>query len=403
MTEVSLLPPNAGALMKALSVAFAPATALPQVDLALLWDPWQAPEDRLPSLAADLGLTLWKSDWPVLKKRQVIARSIALKRRCGTRLSFEAHLGFVDATLERMRSAPQLTTTRARRTPAERQAWAAQFPELRIYAYRQRHPARALVAGSCWGGRRRAAVASKAADYAGRRATVVDAGVERLVALRVSEALSEFAVQALQAALPVRGRRFVVGRPLGRAARTSTAADRLYGLRKGSRQLDVLPPGLEPVDVAPTRVAAPATRPPGFMAGRALVGGRRFVRVSTAESRVYDSFRLLDRTKIRTNQVRPRGGCFAGSSRLGQPAYELHLDVSIVHKRPGRRLWPSRSHGVVRAHDGRPTADALAAVRAAKLGRDRVFVRTNLHRPITAGDGIPLDGTYRLGQIVRSV
>ena len=45
----------------------------------------------------------------------------------------------------------------------------------------------------------------------------------------------------------------------------------------------------------------------------------------------------------------------------------------------------------------------LAAVRAAKLGRDKVEVRTSLHRPITLGDRVPLDGSRRLGQVIRSL
>lgn len=403
MPDVSLLPPNAGPLMRALSLAFAASGELPAVNLADLWDPWLAPADRLPSLAADLGLTFWKPEWPDQKKRHVIARSLEMKRRRGTRASFSTHLGFANASLEQLRAAPQTTTTRASKTADERAAWAAQFPELRVYAYRHRHAGGGLVAGRCWGVSRRAARRSAAPTFAGRRATLVKAGIETTIALRVYEAPSEFVQAHLQAALAASGRRFVAGRPLGRAARSSSASDRLYGFRPGARRLDTLPPQLEPLDIQPTRVAAAAARPAGFVAGSALRGGRRFVRGSRAAERVYDSFRLFDPGKARSTRVRPRGGCFAGRTRLGQPPFELHLDVNVTHRLPGRRPFPFSPRGVVRSHNGQPVSDVLAAVRAAKLGRDRILVRTNLHRPITAGDGIPLDGSFRLGQIVRSL
>jgi hypothetical protein len=143
-------------------------------------------------------------------------------------------------------------------------------------------------------------------------------------------------------------------------------------------------------------------QPGKISAGRPWFGAVRVLRASSAPERVYDSLRIFDPAKGRKYLVRRRGGWFCGSARLGQPAFLLEVSIDVSSKRPGRRRFGKCLPGFVRGHDGARTASALEAVRASKLARDQVLVRTNLSRPITAGDGVPLDGTFRLGQITRS-
>ena len=385
--------------MLALSGALGPAAELPSIDLATMWDPRRCPASRLPSLAADLGVQLWKSEWPESKKRSVIARSIALMRRRGTLPSFAQHLAFVGAELVEFRAPPQRAVARGHRTPAERQAWAAQFPLLTVTQVRERHrrPGR-LVVGRCWGGSRQAPCTSPAARYFGPRATITRDGATLPATVLVRDS-------HLQVALPVVRRRAVAGRPLGRrwVAKSSTAGTRLYAFRFGERVSDTVSPGKPPVEILATMQPARGPRERQVIAGGVFGGRRRFLRASRAAEHVAYSVRLFDPALAASGRLRPRGGIVAGRTVLGQPAFQLRLAVDLKRKKPGRRPWPLSWRGPLRTHDPSRLADGLAAVRAAKLGRDQVLVRTGLYRPITAGDGVPLDGAYRLGQIVRSL
>lgn len=397
----TLLPPNAQPYLKALSEAFADVADLPIGVLEELWSPAGAPEAVLPLLAQALGVTLWRGDWPLAKKRQVLARAPALSRHRGTRAAFQQLLALVDAELVDFRVPPQTLVARRPRDRQERAAWAAQFPELRIRQIRRRHRRRGgLVVGEPWCGGRRAPRISSASDFNGRHAFVVSEGSEAPVRLRLEDN------GALRIALASTSPRFTLGRPLSKstsAPRASLAGDRVYTFTPGHTRLDVLSPSDAPTDVALAPVHQSARRRGGMSVGQALAGSRRAPCASTAQERVYQSLRLLDPAQARLGRVRPRGGWYVGRNRLGQPPFELHLDVDLARKVPGRRAWPFSPSGPLRAHDPRPLGDVMAAARAAKLGRDQVLIRTGLYRPILAGDGVSLDGGYRLGQIVRSL
>lgn len=401
----SLLPPGADPFLIALSEAFAEAADLPLVDdFDQLWDPGRAPPAVLPALARAVGVTLWRADWPVSKKRQVIAQTIALKRKRGTHEAFAAYLKMADVDLVSLRAPPQTLYPRIRKTTAERQAWAWQFPELRVYPFRRRHvPFGVLTAGRPWGRRGRSARASVAAVYAGVEAKLLVGGEATPVAVR-RLADPDGAKPAVRVGLVASGARLTAGRAGGRrVARASSAADRVFTYRAASRGPAALPPSSAAVDYAPVRTSDVVSRPCVVTIGRPLAGCRRFLRRSTAPDRVFDSVRLHDPVRGRAGEVLRYGGWFAGAGQLGQDRFTLHLDVDAKRSLRGRRPFPFSPTGPLRAHDGRRTADALAAAAAAKLGRDQVLVRTSIYRPIAPGDFVPLDGTYRPGQIVRSL
>jgi hypothetical protein len=401
---VSLQPPNATPYVLALSEALAVAAGLPTAEFDTLWNPRTCPAAVLPFLAQASGVLLWKTSWSEAKKRWVIERTIALKRRRGSELSFAEHLSFVDAQLVRMRTPPQRAVARVTRTPAERAAWARRFAELRIRTINIRHHRRGrLVVGQCWGGEHRAAGVSTSDLYAGLRASLVVDGEESDVTLRI---LDDAPALQLQAAVTTQRTLSTLGKPIGRqrlVPRGSEASSSVYSFQPGDLVRETLAPGSAPVEIAPASVRQGLSLPPTVVAGAPIGGRRRVVRASRAAQGQYDSYRLYDAARARSSLARPPGSFVAGSTRLGQPAFELHLDVDMKRHRPGRRAFPLSWRGVLRAHDPQPMTEVLAAARAAKLGRDRVLVRTNLYRPIAVGDGLPLDGSYRLGQIVRSL
>lgn len=401
---VSLQAQNATPLMRAVSLTLAERRPIGPGDLATLWDPMRAPAAVLPYLAAAHGVSVWRSDWSDDRKRRVIARSIDLKRRRGTVPCFEGHLEFVDAELLQVIAPPSRAVVLQALTPAERAAWLAQFPELRIYYFRNRNKQRGVMSPGVWRSPILTVRSSQAARYAGARAVVVDQGVERSAIVQTASGASDFA-QTVQVAIAQRGRRrFVPGVPgLGfRFACSSDAADRLYVLRAGDSGPETAKPGLRPIDVRPERVAGRVSGLPAVTPGHALGGPFRFLLNSRAREGVYDSVRLFDPARARAGKVRQRAGLTLGQSRLGQPAFHLELAVDLSFKRRKARRLPNLP-GFVQAFDPTRTEEAMAAIRAAKLGRDKVQVRTALHRRITLGDAPPLNGTVRLGQIIRSL
>ena len=94
----SLLPPNAQLVERALEAGTA---RLADVDapIAPLWDPATMPVDQLPYLAWAFSVDSWDPDWPEATKRDAVARSIALHRVKGTRMSVEAVLARMDDLL----------------------------------------------------------------------------------------------------------------------------------------------------------------------------------------------------------------------------------------------------------------------------------------------------------------
>jgi len=400
---VSLQPQNATPLMRAVSLANADRRPIAPADLSTLWDPMAAPASVLPYLAAAHGVSVWRSDWTDAKKRQVIAASIQLKRQRGTAPCFEGHLAFLDAELVQLIAPPQRAVVRDAMTPEERRRWLEQFPELRVYHYRNRSRQVGVAAPGRWLAQRWTVRESEGARFAGSRAVIVDRGLESSAIVQVSTGASEFA-QTVRVALPSPGRRFVLGPASTRflVPRTSAASDRLYAFRPGFSGPETLRPGLQPIDVRPERVAAPRSDLVAFPVGQALAGPFRFTRASRAREAVYDSIRLFEPSRVQSGKVRRRAGLTAGFTRLGHPAFHLELAVDLSQRRRKARRFPHLP-GFIEAFDPQRTEQAMAAIRSAKLGRDKVEVRTALHRRIAAGDGVPLDGTVRLGQIIRSL
>jgi phage tail P2-like protein len=83
---VSLLPPNATRLEKALEAASTRLSDVP-APLASLWDPATCPIEILPWLAWSLSIDFWDPTWPEALKRDQVANAIPTHRRKGTAAS----------------------------------------------------------------------------------------------------------------------------------------------------------------------------------------------------------------------------------------------------------------------------------------------------------------------------
>ena len=135
MNDLTLLPPTSTPLEVALDVQEHRLLDIP-VPLRELWDPWICPEHLLPHLAWGLSVDLWHDDWPIERKREICAESIALHRLKGTLGGVRKYLSYVDVDITRAILPPQAPYW-APLDQASIDNWEATLPEVRIYSRRE--------------------------------------------------------------------------------------------------------------------------------------------------------------------------------------------------------------------------------------------------------------------------
>lgn len=86
MTYQSVLPRNATKHERDIEAVISPPLSFPNRDL---WNPDKCPEHLLPHLAWALSVPVWDSNWPILRKRQVIQDCVFIHRTKGTRAAVE--------------------------------------------------------------------------------------------------------------------------------------------------------------------------------------------------------------------------------------------------------------------------------------------------------------------------
>lgn len=92
MTDsTSILPGNLSELELELDAALARIEEV-EIPISVLWNPWECPLTALPYLAWAMSVDQWRSGWTEQVKRQVIANSLAVHRRKGTRPAVEQAL-----------------------------------------------------------------------------------------------------------------------------------------------------------------------------------------------------------------------------------------------------------------------------------------------------------------------
>jgi hypothetical protein len=90
---------------------------------------------------------------------------------------------------------------------------------------------------------------------------------------------------------------------------------------------------------------------------------------------------------------------FAGQFRLGLPAFNAILSVEVEGKRPtkefNRFVWGFISDG-----KGSRLNDARSAIQKSMAHRDKILMKTQLHRTVTTADGAMSDGVYHSGDLI---
>lgn len=447
-----LLPPNATAFEKAMSGPTGRIMDVP-VPIRDLWRWDTCPESHLAWLAWAMSVDLWNHNWPVEKKRNMIRESFELHRHKGTLYTIERYLEYVDAPLRRAIVPPDKAFPGRSMTDEERAAWLARFPQIRIYRYRGRGEATFgaftrgayKLAKTFLGGPDGQALVfpyqSDAWERYGQRAFLWDKG-PHFLATGIETPLRHIArtrqvddqvvydseqilipgsrIQSLFLGANVRGnhdkkngRRFLVA---------STARSRIVTLdvrRNQTTETDVLsrrttaPPGLVPLHAFPEQVAERGTSKLGQNVFCGIRGGRwldpetkerkrikgfvaGYLPETTAPLRLYDRIHLHDPARL--PDARPPA-IYLGHARLGMPAYHAQLTVEIKGKRSihqaGRFVC-----GHLLASSMEPLALARTAVVRGKAKRDRVLLKTAIHRTVRTSDGVRAGSGFRVGGLI---
>lgn len=445
-----LLPGNATHLERALAGATGRLgnVATPLRDL-FRWD--TCPAELLPWLAWEMSVDLWDNNWPEARKRAIIRESFDLHRAKGTIYAIDRYLSYVDSKLRRAIVPPDKPFLGSRMTDDERAAWLARFPQIRIYKFRDRGTAAfGAFVGSGYklkglfntdeSGRALAfPYRTNAAERYGRRAFLWDKGAHFLATgeetpLRWIERTrvekNETVYDSEQVLIPgskiqavffnglignMAGRMF----PVESVARTrvvtlslprsqTTGEDRLTTKTVGS--------SLIPIQAWPEKVAEKGTSKLGInvfcgMRGRWLnwetkerkrVTGylQGYLPPTTAAERLYDRVHLHDPKRL-PDVGRP-GNLFIGHCRLGMPAFHARLSVEVTSKR-SRFFVDRHVHGHL--SDGRSSrlTDARTAVVRAMAKRDKILLKTRLHRTITTADGLLSGSGHSSGSLILEI
>jgi len=133
---VGLLPDNKTPYEDALDKAGAGRIdALPAEIIKTVIDPYGIPYPLLPWLAWGLRVNIWSEDWPEAFQRWVVASEVTRHRIKGSLEGISEYLKLVDADLINQIRPPGTTFLSGNYDQAERDAYLAQLPQVRIYPF----------------------------------------------------------------------------------------------------------------------------------------------------------------------------------------------------------------------------------------------------------------------------
>lgn len=396
MTDVAtILPTNATDLELAAEQVVARVGGVP-VPIREALHPDTAPPHVLPFIAWERSVDIWDRDWPLDKKRKATRRSISMHRLKGTLAGIRAHLDLEDVPVVDAIVPPQKIFSGASLTRAEREAWLATLPQVRVWRFNERGSAKNAV---FMGGklyrphvRTRFFVPSTAAHRLRRRARYVVNGIETDIAL--TEFGSYFRLH-----LPGNMRRKAYsGSTFGqrRFYAPSTAFERVVTIAPVTLTpwRSVIGPRLTPVTSEPETVAERGQA--GFAVFTDHLPRGRFFVPSTARYRLFERYAVTTGGRSTLRKRRPAVQ-FMGVGRYGIAPHHAELKIEVRGKRrkfaagegitfPRARYWLPR--------DPEKLERSLAAVRAAKRLSDRIKIDTQSSfrfiagRPAFAGDRI---------------
>jgi len=381
-----LLPPNRSPLESAVVDALH-TLEHPERTLSTLYDPGAIAAPLLPWLAWGQDVLAWPREADETQRRQLTARSWHLHRRMGTLSGLRELAAVFGGSITKAITPPAKLYAAPALTVAERNAFVARYPQLRIY----RHRVEGRRLGAMLHGAFLGAAYPAVSDAVLRvlpRVYRWNAGheveltaVERTTTSATGEAVTVTEVREGGQAGHLA---FVGGRP--RFLATSNAGQRMYRLRltqdytasRDAVHRTLAQPGLEPIDMRFDDIAQ-AGHAAGVFAGCVLRGA---LRKSTARDRLYQRLYLFDPA---VSVLARTAGLHLNQGRLGMPAHHAEIDLRVRGK-----VSPKAAGRFVQGHliatPQAVLAKCLESMRAVARASDRIAINTTVSRQSTAGE-----------------
>lgn len=400
MTQETLLPQNRTAFEEAADLTGARIADLP-LDIPKLVRPFEMPAPFLPWAAWGLSVDFWENEWPEDKHLLMLARSLRMHARKGTATAIAEAVQIMGGEVRRFIVPPSKTHLSPAFTQAEREAYLALFPQLRVYPFVARgvagRPTRFLSsptgAASAFAGPLRTVKARFT-----RTAKLWDRGAETdltfrevrlestgfLGATEYDEViLGPKATKAIHLGAPPRARGFLID-DQGVASRiVRIPRDATYEFRLGRETYTTVLPEAQLIDVRPQFISEihPGQKGAVYAGGGSRIGGG-FLPPTISWQHLFERWHIHDPDRI---PIERRRSMHLGNTRLGMPAYNAEASIRLLGKRPWR-IASRFVKGYVVSTSKKPIADARQAVRITKSLRDKVLLNTKTFRAIRPGD-----------------
>ena len=322
-------------------------------------------------------------------RRGLIKDAVRRHRIKGTLAGFRLAAADADCTMVSAITPPAKVYTSPALTLAERNAFVARYPQLRLYRHRTVGQRLGLHCGDTLG--RWTPVQSDALLRLLPRAYLYRDGAETELTVierttttnanRIAESTT-----VTEVAIPGRAGFLAFAGTHPRYLTVTEAPSRFYRLALAETYQDsretvrriAATPGLTPIDVRPDAIAQTGIAT-GVHAGQFIA---RHLAPSTARDRIYQRLYLFD-PEVSVLHRTATLHCDAG--RLGMPAHHAELAVRM----PGtasKQAAGRYCRGYLVATDKAALADCLTAMRDVMRASDRIAINTAISRPALAGN-----------------
>lgn len=380
-------------------------------------DPWTCPEHLLNFLAFERSVDIWDENWPVWKKRSVIASAPADHRIKGTEAGARRYVEIADGALLQVVTPPEGFFAAAGLSKEQKDAHIARHPKVRITLARGKSKAPIMDGFFCGDGFVGEATTGVPDGHTlwGRRAYLVKDGVQEPLQLTRLVETEEQRVGVVIERITTPGRAvaeaFVgeIGAGIGFVGawdvpprNYTVSLDKSYRHVESRLELSLVPVGYIPRDTRYVRESLVGDGGPSFFCGD--FANDRFVGRNDGGELLADVLRLYDPS---IPSPITGGGSFVGVNRVGMKHHtaEMLIDMRATHV-PHTAFVAGFSfvgEDPVSPRDNSRRNFFLDAVASSKRLSDRIGVTFQTRRARTLGDGIPLDGSVRLGDTVKNV
>ena len=379
--------------------------------------PWECQLHLLPFLAFEESVDIWNENWPEWKKRSVIASAPADHAIKTTEAGIRRYVDIADGEVRQVVAPPEGFFAASDLSKAEMDAHIAKHPKVRITL--ARGTSSALVMDGSYCGDGFVDEASTGIDDGpslwGRRAYLVQDGVQTLLQLTRIRTDSEERAGVVTERIVTPGRATAesfadeIGADVGFAdgwdapPRFYTVSlDQAYSHVESRLELSMVEVGFMPRDTRYIRESLV-----GDGSAHAFAGGFSdcgFAGRNDGGELLADVLRLYD-PAIPSPVL--AGGGFADVNRVGMAHHtaEILIDWRMAHVPHSAIVADLSFAGEDPAAPEEATRRSflLDAVASSKRLSDRIGVTFQTRRPRTLGDGIPLDGSFRLGDTIDNV